>query len=305
MIPVLQCSIAGFSQPPSATITPGKKDILIGEQFQVLLQVQFEPGKYLSAVATAPAMPGHFEWLHTGDAIPQFDGTNLTGLTQQFTLTSFDSGRWYVPAVAIKLQPAQGNKPVVLYSDSIPVTVSFSLSDTTAQLKDIKPVRAAQPETNWWYWMAVLLGLVVLIAAATWLYRRFWTKKINPDALQHSKLSALEEALQALQALQQQAAGSNFQQRLFFTTLPGVLRRYLSRKDMVDYSHTTTGDILLILQDKKINGSIVADAAAALRLADAVKFARYQATKEDCLQSIIQVKQAISSIEENSFNPKT
>ncbi len=268
------------------------------------LQVQFEPGQYTGVVAAMPATPGHFELIHSDNPIQQFAGSKLSGIAQVFTLTSFDSGRWFIPPLAVKLLPSAGNKSLMVYSDSIPITVSFSQSDTTTQLKDIKPVRAAKPESNWLYWLIAIVCGVVLVVLAVLLYRHFGKQKTTESVVPHSKLSAIDEAMQALQALQQQVAGSNFQQRLFFTALVNVLKRYLYRKEHVDYSYTTTGDLLLLLQHKKLSGKTLTDAAAALRLADAVKFAKYEAGTTDCLQSIAQVKQAISSAEENSFTPK-
>ena len=99
-------------------------------------------------------------WLSFPDSIPHFEvvakgqidssfTNNITTLTQQIILTSFDSGKWHTPALAINFLSAN-SKTVKLFTDSTVVNVGFALADSTNQLRDIKPIIEMDTKPNYW-----------------------------------------------------------------------------------------------------------------------------------------------------------
>lgn len=62
-----------------------------------------------------------------------------------------------------------------------------------------------------------------------------------------------------------------------YSMLTGILKRYVERKFRIPAMQYTTDELLLQVQ-ARLGKDAVADVAETLRVADAVKFARYQPT---------------------------
>jgi len=146
-----------------------KNEILIGEQIKMKVDADFPPGVYNVRWLVIPDSLQHFEVLDRSKIDSVYSDDKLTHLSQTFTLTSFDSGQWVIPSFAIKFYPVNNDTIINAVTDSVPVTVSFSPSDTTNQLRDIKPIREVEAPNYLWYWIGGSLLLILLIVLIGWL----------------------------------------------------------------------------------------------------------------------------------------
>src|SRR5215831_16609415 len=87
-----------FSQNPSVSATLDKQKILIGEQAQLYLKALVKKNLPVSWFAL-DSIP-HFEILQRSKIDSQQTSEGLF-LQQTLTLTSWDSGRWLIPALAL------------------------------------------------------------------------------------------------------------------------------------------------------------------------------------------------------------
>lgn len=286
---------------PVVKASVNKSEILIGEQFTLKVESEFNEEMYKIKPFNLPDSLPHFEIITRGKIDSFYSNTRLSGTRQQLILTSFDSGKWFVPSFTINFQPIKSDTLLTLFTGSVPVTVSFSVSDTTNQLRDIKPIRQVEATNNWWYWLGLAIGLIALLVFLLWLYR-YWKKRNGAAIQSQSGLSPYDEALKELVNLQQYNLSSPVEIKIFHTRLAEILKQYLSRQQRINHLTKTTGDILIVLSAANINKETLFSVAASLRSGDAVKFAKYIPPvneSESCLQSI---KKVLSDLHQTSTN---
>ena len=259
------------AQPIVKTVVD-RKEILIGQQFQVKVEAGFPAGSTVTQWMNLPDSIEHFEVVERTPIDSLFVNQRLSGLAQTFTLTSFDSGKWTFPSFSILVGAGD---PVAL-TDSFAVMVNYSLADTSSVLKDIKTIRAVTLPNPWWYWVAA--AAVIAVLAFFWWYRRRKKSSIPPL---YSAESPYKEAQLALAQLKAIDLNDKASIKPYHIQLMEIYRRYLSRMHQVDYGNKTTDEILLALSNRYSDKDLLSKSAAAMRLSDAVKFAKYLPSTEN------------------------
>ncbi len=295
---------------PLVKTSVDKSEILIGGQFKLTIEASLLPEAYKINWPVIPDSFPHFEVISRSRMDSLYSDNRLSGLVQTLTLTSFDSGKWVLPSFLINMVPVKDGTTYNYFTDSVPVTVSFSTSDTTNQLRDIKPIREVETFNPMWYWIGAGVLLVALIIFLIWFYR-YWKKNKGPIPFQ-TKTSPYDEAMKELENLKAYNLSGPEEIKIVHTRLGEILKRYLSRRQNNNYLNKTTGDILILLRDQYLDKDMPAKAAASLRCGDAVKFAKYSPPSyesEECMQSIKEVIQTIQQPTGNkqqttSNNPK-
>ncbi len=300
---VLACLSFLFSYTqPSVRSTIDRQEILIGEQFHLKVEAGFSPGKHRLQWLSIPDSLQHFEVVERSKIDSVYAGNELTGVTQTFTITSFDSGKWVLPAFAVSFDPVNRDSAYNFFTDSFPVTVAFSTSDTTSQLRDIKPIREVTVKNNRWYYIAAGILLLCIIGYLLWRSRKKKPTAVLP-VVKRSKLSAYDEAMQALNQLQQYDLSNAADIKLVHSKLAEILKQYLSRRENDDYLNKTTSDVLIGLKQIGVGSEMISRLAGTLRLGDAVKFAKYLPPSGETEDSIQSVKALIESFKQNT-SPK-
>lgn len=292
----LLCSKLCVAQYPVVAASVDRSEILIGEQMKFSVEAKFTNNDYTVEWPVLPDSFAHFEMVEKSKVDSVYEGGKLSTIKQIFIITSFDSGKWQVPSLKINIAPVGKKESMVLYTDSFPVTVSFSVSDTTNQLRDIKPIREAKPENLFWYWVIGGVLLLALIGLIIWYFNK---NKKRPAEIFKAKLSPYDEAMEELKALKKVNLYNPELLKVFHIKLTDIFRRYLSRKTNQLHTNKTTGDILVLLNETGLQKSEVSKAAQSLRCSDAVKFAKYQPDNTEsyeCLQSITQVIEATEKL---------
>lgn len=279
---------------PVVKITIDKNEILIGEQFKLKVQANFPGDDYFIKWIALPDSMAHFELVDKSKIDSVFTNQKLSGLSQTFTLTSFDSGKWTFPSYNINFNPAKDDTTINLFTDSLPLTVSFSVADTTSALKDIKAIKEVEVFNPVWYWVAGGGLVILLFVLIYWWYK---SKKKVKITTQVSKLSPFEEAMQEIDKLKNFNLSEPKEIKQYHTKLIEIYRQYLSRKENVDYSNKTTGDMLIAIKSNYAGADILDKSAAALRFSNAVKFAKYIPLPSDSENNQQLMKDTIRLIE--------
>ncbi len=288
---------------PSLKTTIDKSEILIGGQVHLKISVTLPRQDYFIKWLEADSLQ-HFDIVAKSKIDSVFSGGHLSGLSQTLVLTSFDSGQWAIPAFSIDLNPSAGDTTYNLYTDSFLVKVAYQ-ADTTKALRDIKTIRGVEDETPWWYWAAGALGLLALLLIVYYLYRR---NKKTMKPLAATSLPPYQKAMNELEQLKSISLSSPSSVKQYHSKLPEILKQYLTGTQGVNYESSTTGELLILLNQKNIDKTILSKTAAALRCSDAVKFAKYlpsQAESEESLQSVKQVIELIERISGQATNYTT
>lgn len=282
--------------------TVDKSEILIGERFTLRIEAVLLPENYFIQWPFVPDSIAHFEVISRGKIDSTFKGNQVASILQTITLTSFDSGKWVIPAFSIKFDPQKGDTSYQYLTDALPITVSFSTTDTSSVLKDIKPIKEVEMINPIWYWVSGGILFIVIASILVWLYKR--SRKKKPAIAEMDKVSPFEEAMLALEKLKEYDLAEPTSLKVVHSRLGEILKRYLSRRNSQNYLNKTADEMLMIIRDLGFDKSIISKTASSLRCGNAVKFAKYRppvSESEECLRSINEV---IINIQQQSLNAK-
>lgn len=270
------------------TATADKEQILIGEQFHIKLQANFNKGEQLD----------FFEV----DSIPRFEITDRSeidtskfndgfALTQTLTVTSWDSGKI---SIAPFVLGRDKTKPMV-----VDVAYSPHPFDTTQPYHDIHDImEIKKPGETTWYWY--LIGILILVL----LFLLFFPKG-KPKAKGEfvSDEGAYKRAIKKLDALNKKTDADS---KVFYTELIQIFREYLHKRKNIYSFSKTTNDLAIQIEKLNLDKDQYQQLVQTLRLGDMVKYAKYQPTTEENQTSISDIKESIVAIEQTSnFKPQT
>jgi hypothetical protein len=291
-----------FAQAPSVKTIIDKTDILIGEPIQYKITATFPTGVYKVNWFTPADSVGHFEIVERGKIDTTSDNTT-TVLQQIITLTSFDSGRWNTPGFMINFDPVKDDTTLNIATDSMAVNVGYTPADTSNQLRDIKPILQVEVTSYLWYYIGGVVLLVLLSAFFLWRY--FKNKKKDPATLFNGKIAPYDEAMQNLEKLKQLDLRDAEAIKKFHADLATIFKWYISRKQRLSIMNKTTGDVLVHLADNELPKATISNAATAMRIGDAVKFARYLPPVTESDESFEKIKETIYFIHSSKPVNKT
>jgi hypothetical protein len=269
------------------TASADKQKILIGEQFRLRLQANFDKNEPLDFF-DIDSIP-RFEILDRSE-IDTSNFNDGVALIQNLTMTSWDSGKIQIePFVLGRYQ----TKPLM-----IDVAYSPHPFDTTKPYHDIHDIlEVKRPIESTWYWY--LIGLLVLIL----LFLLFFPKgKPRAKGEFISDEGAYKRALKKLDALQKKTDTDG---KTFYTELIQVFREYLhKRKNIYSFSKTTE-DLSHQIEKLNMDKDQYQQLVQTLVLSDFVKYAKYQSSLEERRNSIESIKESIVAIENAHIpNPK-
>ena len=295
------CVALSFGQTIQ-TITD-KKDILIGEQVNLKIIAVFPSdfkGSYKGI--SIPDSITHFDIVETGKPDTLNYKDNSRAVEQTIIFTSFDSGKWVFPSLAVEFSTTTDQPVQKLQTDSFYINVSYAAPDSTNQLRDIKPIIPISISDYTWYYIAG--GIVLLLLVIVLLFLYFKKKRKLQTGETDSKISAYEEAVQELIKLSQYNLQNADEVKIYHIKLSGIFKRYLGRKQYKNLLNRTTGDLLISMAEMNLTSNDISNLAISLRCTDAVKFAKYIPAVAESEDSLIKIKAAINSIEQQTKNNK-
>ena len=282
-------SFFSYSQNKIAVrATVDKNKIVIGEPVQFFLQATIPSGQPLHffVIDTIP----HFEFLKK-EKVDTIIGNKNTTLKQAFSITSFDSGHWIIPAFVIP-----GTKKI--RTDSLAMDVGFAPFDREKDYNDIKDIIEVNPKEpdNSWYWYAAGAALVFIILMIYLLTR----KKPKTKAPAQPVVDPYTQAMQQLQQLQKESLPAKGEIKMYYSRLVNIFRFYLFHKKQLQSLQKTTDHLVVQMKSLNLNEERFNQLAQALRLSDFVKFAKYIPEDEDNRNAFDAIKNSIEEIEKTS-----
>ena len=287
------------AQSPSLKTAVNKRQILIGEQLQYSVEASFPANAYNIGWFNVPDSFSHFEVVNRGK-IDSIESNGILTCRQTLTLTSFDSGINTIPALVINFDPLADDSTIHLFTDSIPINVSFSPLDSTQTFHDIKSIIEVKDEVPWLIWAGAAALIILLVVLVVYLVKYFKRRK-KPASVFNSKLSPFDEAMQSLDALQKEQLLYKGDVKQFHTRLIDIFKRYLSRKMQKNIFNLTSSEVLLSLNDTLLSKADTFLIAGSLRMTDAVKFAKYFPPTSESESALINTKKVIEQIDNLIF----
>lgn len=275
------------AQQVSVKASVDKNEILIGEPIRLQLEASL-PAETDSKWFSLDTIP-HFEFVGV-EKIDTAGNTNGTNLSQVLTVTSFDSGQWVIPPFEMIV-----NGKYYL-TDSFPVTVTYSEYDPSQPYHDIKDIiEIENPYTKYINWALAALTVISLLAVVYFLRKRF-VQPIQQTVSKGMKLAPYDQAIQLLDELKQQHLPEKGQVKLYYTRMNDILRLFLENKMLMATMQKTNDQLMVQIKDTGLQNDSFIALAQALRMSDAVKFAKYVPDTGDNEKSFNDVKNSIHSL---------
>ena len=264
-------------------VTASKDKIFIGEPLKIRFELK-AISKNASVKWNFPDSISHFEYV-------SFDTTDL--LKREITITSFDSGLWAVENItAVIPSNVNGREQLVTF----PVKEVMVEYDTTGNqlLNDVKPIIDVNAGEAWIGYAVAAAAIISLIWLII-LFRR-WKKKKVKTVVAESAATALEDFLSTTKRLKGEDWRTQLLQKKHFSDLSHAVKRYYERKVQQPFTRLTTDELAMQLKPYVLNETLI-NIIQALRLGDAVKFAKFAADKEEWLQTIEHMETTIKQSE--------
>jgi hypothetical protein len=267
-------------------VLPERNSFLLGEPIRLTISIK-------SSAADSAMLPsdtlGRFELLERKPvSISSFNG--MVTSTQDLIITSFDSGRWQIPAFNTHIG-AYSSAPFELEVMTLPPDSIKPYAD----IKELANLDLPQPWWHqWWAWGAVifLLGLAVW-----WFFVRTPASKPVWRAAVAEPGLALAEQLAALKAKWLQAGVAPLP---FGEELARIIKLHLASHGVAGSSKT--GEELIAQSKTLYPSELWLQMAQTIRLCSAVRFGQYQATPAEGLEAIEVAERAMA---QNGFHETT
>jgi hypothetical protein len=251
----------------------------------------YVPGNKHFAWPVIDSFP-HFEWLEKG-TVDSVVRPEERYYRQRFVITSFDSGRWTIP----RLPFISGNKKYL--SDSVSIAVNYSPFDPNKDFHDIKDIiDVPNPYAKWIPWGVAAVTLITL-ALVIWLVRKkkLLQRRTSAD-VPVTRLTPYEEAIRQLEELYKLGVSGDGQVKIYYTRLNDILRMFVLRRLGIASLAETNEELIGQLRRLPLTRGQFDELAETLRMADFVKFAKYQPAAADNERSYQVIRQSVDHLNE-------
>lgn len=252
-------SLNGSAQ--SVSITANNNTIRIGEQVKLKLAVE-NAGSPVGWFILPDSIP-HLE-IVGANKIDTVKNGKFFNYYQTLTLTSFDSGRWNFPALV----------HAGLKMATLPVEISVMPVDVSQMqdYHDIKDIEEVAPATPWVYIIIIALLILLIAFVLSWWYRKKKKVVMKPA----NGLSPLEWALKELDKLDPVNIKNEQDAKTYYSAITNIAYSFFDLYWQKQSLHQTTSEWMINLQDLSITNEVKIEFFQVIRLADAVKFAKFQ-----------------------------
>ncbi|MEX2595536.1 MAG: hypothetical protein WEC59_01305 [Salibacteraceae bacterium] len=297
------------AQERSFTVDLDRESILIGEHINMRVQLKSATTDSMVFPIIGDTIIKEIEVVSKEKIDTAFVGDHLEQrvLSQNITVTSFDSGYYAIP-------PLKGmvSKDTV-ESNPFLIAVGSVKIDMDQGIADIKPIEEISfPLKEWlatyWHWIVIALVLVGLITyIALWFSKQKPKEKVEEEIIIPSR-PAHEIALERLETLKSTNYWQTGDFKRYYSELTNILRAYIEGQFGISALEQTTNDIVRTMQHHPdFEKPQIDDVRKVLFLADLVKFAKEKPTAKENeinLELVEQfVKNSSTSIPEKEEHP--
>lgn len=290
----LLLSISSFAQKVTAIVSRDK--IRMGEQLELKLKVEPTSNAPLT-IDNWFAIPDTFQHFQVAVRQPIDTGTisSTKTYTQVITITSFDTGKFILPAFTVFV----GGKS--FQTREIPVSVSPVDVHMRKDYNDIKDILEPEPEQDYTLWIA--MAVVVVLVIILYFIIRWLVGRRKGHLTMPSHPLTIAEALQKLDALVPVYQDKEYQ--LFFIQLIAICKGFSDNQLHITTYSKTTAEYISVIKQKITDQALLQQYIQLLQWADSVKFAKSIPTPEECQQSLADAKAFLTNLHSLQNKPTT
>ena len=280
-----------------ATARSAKSEVTVGEPFEVEVEASGPSG----TTYTFPPQAGgeSAELVSLARQSPPKGEAPVTWPANQhrYEARVFALGEVALPALTVHYRLANGKEgeasaagPTVKVGSLLPKDApEQAIADIVGPVSvGIAPV----------FWAALALAVLLVGAAAWWLWRRAKRKKPLEATAAEPALPPADEALRALDRLARSEHFARGEGREFYIGLSLVAKRYLERRLGAPIVEMTSAEMLAYLRDSPHSSDLLAPMRDLALAADQVKFARGLALREEGERHLAAARALVERLEE-------
>lgn len=268
---------AALAQDIVARAQVDTNKILIGNPVELVLQLSQPKNVNIDWPLIIDSVGGMEIIKLTPPDTMKVDDPSVLLRSQTFIITSFDSGVFVIPSLTFKYKMNGNDKVITAETDPLQIEVFTVPVDTTKEIRDIRPIEEAPFDMKWvWYGLAALVIVGLVIALIVWGMKKRKPVVAGPAVVELIVPPHIA-ALEALVALDEERVWQNGQVKLYYTQLTDILRTYIEKRYNFSTLELTSDELLSHAAVKVIPENTREELERILRLADLVKFAKWQA----------------------------
>ena len=284
-------SFIGIQCDAQVTFLRGRTDadtIVVGQPFDYQLSLTIPKDYFV-------------EWKQFGDTLSKsIDVINVEDIkttainnsynvimTQNLTLTSFDTGYVYVPEIAITYSKSlQDSIRYTLRTDEKELYVTTVAVDTTEAFRPIKGVmRQGFTAKEVFPWVALAIIIAGVIYLIIYLKKHKKTKEIVVEEKKKPTIPAIITARAKLAEMKDNEVWNTPKTKDYYTDLTDIAREYLEGQFEIDAIEMTTDEIMDAVNQLNLSNLTKSKLQDTLTTADLVKFAKANPSAEQNKQS--------------------
>ncbi len=243
-------------------------EVTIGDRVRYTIEVEAPLGTQLTLPVLAERI-GAFDIVDFGP-LPSQTLHDRARIGYWYTLTTFDTGRYVLPAPTVQVRSGEGTEQVHGNEVTIEVRSLLPKDEGATDIRDIKPLVSPPADRRPLYLGAASLATLVALAGGLWfLFNRPKRPYTVPPPPPH------EVALRALDRLWARRDLQEARWEPYYVELSAIVRRYLEDRFELRAPEMTTEEFLVAAgTDPRLTRPQRELLAAFLQQADLVKFAR-------------------------------
>lgn len=249
--------------------------ILIGEQAKIKLQVSLDANKRAIFPVYVDTLVRGVEIIDVAKPDTQLlNGGKRALITQEYTITSFDSALYYLPPMEVVVENEKyRSKALALKVYSVNVPLDPENPEQFFGPKDV--MKAPFAWEDWYGLMACSVLLIPFGILLFYLVKRFFDNKpIIRKVKVEPKLPPHQLAMQEIERIKSEKVWQKGNPKEYYTELTDALRTYIKDRfgfNALEMTSTEIIDKLLEIKDK----DAISDLRELFQTADLVKFAKH------------------------------
>jgi len=266
-----------------------RDSITVGDRLVLTLRITEAAVDSSAFFAFPDGRIGSFEILEAGEVAERLE-EGVRVREAAYRITAWETGSFEIPSLAAET----GGEP----SRAIPITVRSVGLDPSGEIREIRgPVAIS---TSLLRNLAPILVLLLLVAVAAYLYRRWRRRGIEPAPvlgtvdLRPAHIAAFEE----LDRLEGNFRREGRADRSFYFRLSAIVRQYLRGRYALPAPERTSREILREVRREKLNPDSTALLRAVLGRCDLVKYRGTEPPREEAESAMGDARHFVESTRE-------
>ena len=282
---LLMCGVGGWAQNVEYTAALDTNYIMIGDQVHFRMKALAEKGTRVQFPLLSDTLVQGVEIVSGPERDSTMEENGRILYEESYVVTSFDTGVYVLPAMAIELIRADYNS--VVRTDPLRLIVNTFVVDTQKGYMDI-----VMPKNAPWTFREILpyvlwglLGIVV-VGLIVWLVLK---RKRHESIFVQTKpvIPPYDLAIKALDEIKQEKLWQSGKIKEYYTRLTDAVRGYLSGELNIAAMEQTSMEILQDLkQCKQVTDKQREQLADMFETADFVKFAKAEPLPDENVRNL-------------------